>query len=101
MIFKLSTSGKKDDAEHYIAPPEIIGDNFLLAGGLNKIRLGGKAEQRLHPSMLVAESIGSFVGKYIGKTGYLNPYIPTDPNGAILHPEYAKEIDELSAYLPK
>jgi hypothetical protein len=101
MIFKLSTSGKKDDAEHYIAPPEIIGDNFLLAGGLNKIRLGGKAEQRLHPSMLVAESIGAFVGKYIGKTGYLNPYIPTDSNGAILHPEYTKEIDDIAPFLPK
>jgi len=101
MMFKLSTSGKSDDSEHYIAPPEIIGDNFLFAGGLNKIRLGGKAEQRLHPSMLVCESIGSFVGKYIGKTGYLNPYIPTGPNGEIIHPDYADEIDELNAWLPK
>lgn len=101
MLFKLSTSGKKDDSEHYIAPPEIIGDNFLFSGGLNKIRLGGKAEQRLHPSMLVAESIDAFVGKYIGKTGYLNPYIPTDRNGAILHPDYADAIDEISPFLPR
>lgn len=101
MMFKLATSAKKDDAEHYIAPPEIIGDNFLFAGGLNKIRLGGKAEQRLHPSMLVAESIDAFVGKYIGKTGYLNPYIPTDEHGAILHPDYAEEIDSIAPYLPR
>lgn len=101
MMFKISTAGKKDDSEHYIAPPEIIGDNFLFAGGLNKIRLGGKAEQRLHPSMAQCESIDAFVGKHIGKTGYLNPYIPTDKNGAILHPEYAREIDEIMPYLPK
>jgi hypothetical protein len=101
MMFKISTAGKKDDSEHYIAPPEIIGDNFLFAGGLNKIRLGGKAEQRLHPSMAQCESIDAFVGKYIGKTGYLNPYIPTDKNGAILHADYSKEIDEIMPYLPK
>lgn len=101
MLFKLALSSKKDDAEHYIAPPEIVGDNFLFSGGLNKIRLGGKAEQRLHPSMVVAESIDAFVGKIIGKTGYLNPYIPTDDQGAILHPDYAESIDEISPYLPR
>lgn len=101
MMFKLSSSGKKDDAEHYIAPPEIIGDNFLFAGGLNKIRLGGKAEQRLHPSMLVAESIDAFVGKWIGKTGYLNPYIPTDDIGTIIRPDYAEDIDSINPYLPR
>jgi hypothetical protein len=101
MLFRMTSSGKKDDSEHYIAPPDIINDNFLLAGGLNKIKLGGKAEQRLHPSMVVAESIGTFVGKQIGKTGLINPYIPTDENNAIIKPDYAKELDELIAYLPK
>ena len=84
-----------------IAPPEIIGDNFLFSGGLNKIRLGGKAEQRLHSSMLVAESIDAFVGKHIGKTGYLNPYVPTDEHGSIVRPDYADEIDSISPYLPR
>ena len=101
MMFKMFSAVKKDDAEHYMAPPDIVGDNFLFAGGLNKIRLGGRAKERLHPSMCVAESIGSFVGKYIGKTGYLNPFIPTDHNGAILHPEYAKAIDDIMSFLPK
>lgn len=101
MLFRTVSSGKKDDAEHYLAPPDIVGDNFLFSGGLSKIRLGGKAEQRIHPSMLVAESIDAFGGKYIGKTGYINPYIPTDQNGAILHPEYAKEIDDISPFLPR
>ena len=102
MLFKMSSAtGQKDDSEHYIAPPEIVGDNLLFAGGLSKIRLGGKAEQRLHPSMLVAESINAFVGKYMGKTGLLNPYIPTDENGSILHPDYTSEIDGISAYLPR
>lgn len=101
MMFRLATAGKKDDPEHYIAPPEIIGDNFLFSGGLTKIRLGGKAEQRLHPSMLVAESIDAFVGKQIGKTGYLNPYIPTDQHGSIVKPDYTKEIDAITPYLPR
>lgn len=99
-MFKLSSSGKKDDSEQYLSPPEIVGDNYLFSGGLNKIRLNGKPEQRLHPSMLVAESINAFVGKPIGKTGYINPYIPTLPNGAIEHPDYAKDIDAIAPFIP-
>lgn len=101
MLFRMTSSGKKDDSEHYIAPPEMINDNFLLAGGMNKIKLGGKAEQRLHPSMVVVESIGTFSGKQIGKTGSINPYIPTDENSAIAHPDYADAIDAIIPYLPK
>ena len=101
MMFKQPSSTRVGEDTDYLAPPEIIGDNYLFSGGLNKIRLGGRAEQRLHPSMLVVESIDAFVGKIIGKTGYLNPYVPTDENGAILHPEYTKQIDEISPYLPK
>lgn len=101
MMFKAALSSKKDDSKHYIAPPDIIGDNFLFAGGLTKIRLGGKPEQRLHPSHLVVESINAFVGKHIGKTGYLNPFVPTDSQGAIVHPDYAAEIDAIAKYLPK
>ena len=101
MMFRQTSSGRSDEDKEYIAPPEIIGDNFLLSGGLNKIRLGGRPEQRLHPSMLVAESIDAFVGKTIGKTGYLNPFVQTDSNGAILHPDYAVSIDEIVKYLPR
>lgn len=101
MMFRLPSGSRSDEDKDYIAPPEIIGDNYLFSGGLNKIRLGGRAEQRLHPSMLVAESIDAFVGKHIGKTGYLNPFIPTDEHGAIKHPEYAREIDEIAPYLPR
>lgn len=101
MMFKQPSGSRSDEDKDYIAPPDIIGDNFLLSGGLNKIRLGGRAEQRLHPSMLVVESIDAFVGRYIGKTGYLNPFIPTDKNGAILHPDYTAEIDSIAPYLPR
>ena len=100
-LFKIHTSNKTDDSEHYITSPVIVGDNFLLSGGLNKIRLGGRAEQRFHPSMAVVESIGAFVGQQIGKTGYINPYVPTDEYGAIIHPDYAKEIDDILPYLPR
>lgn len=100
MMFRQPSSSRSDEDKDYIAPPDIIGDNFLLAGGFNKIRLGGRPEQRLHASMLVGESIGAFVGKTIGKTGYLNPFVPTDEHGAILHPDYAKEIDDIAPYLP-
>ena len=101
MLFNMPAGGKKDDGEHYKAPPEIVGDNYLFSGGLNKIRLGGRAEHRLHPSFCAAESIGAFVGKYIGKTGYLNPYIPTDKNLAIVRPAYIGEIEAIIPYLPK
>jgi hypothetical protein len=101
MMFRQPNSSRSDDDKEYHAPPDIIGDNFLLSGGLNKLRLGGKPEQRLSPSMVVAESINAFVGKVIGKTGYLNPFIPTDKNGGILHPDYAKDIDDITTYLPR
>lgn len=101
MMFKMTSSNKKDDSEHYMSPPEIVGDNFLLSGGLNKIRMGGRTEQRLHPSMLVVESIGAFVGKQIGKTGYVNPCLPCTSDGAIYHPDYARDIDAITKYLPK
>lgn len=102
MLFKASKSGKNDDSKHYIAPPDIVGDNFLFAGGLGKIRHGGKAEQRFHPSFAVVESVNSFVGKVIGKQGYINPYVPTDDHGVIVHPEYAKKsIDRILDFLPR
>lgn len=103
MLFRKAISSKKDDSEKYIAPPDIIGGNFLLSGGLNKIRIGGRTEQRLHPSMLVVESIGAFVGKNTGNTGYINPYIPVnkdDRHGAIQHPDYADDIDRLEDFIP-
>jgi hypothetical protein len=101
MMFKHSSSGRPDEDKDYLAPPEIIGDNYLLSGGLSKIRMGGRPEQRFHASMMVAESGNAFVGKTIGRTGYLNPYIPTDANGAIVHPDYAEEIDKIKSALPR
>lgn len=101
MMFKSNTSGKKDDSDQYLAPPEIIGDNYLLSGGLGKLRLNGKPEQRLHSSMAVVESANAFVGKPIGKTGYINPYLKTSPNGAVLRPDYAEEIDDVNRFIPR
>jgi hypothetical protein len=101
MMFRHSSSARPDEDKDYVAPPEIVSDNYLLAGGLSKIRMGGRAEQRLHPSMVVGESINAFVGKTIGRTGYLNPYVPTDRNGAITHPDYAADIDRIKAALPR
>lgn len=100
-MFKFNSSGRKDNSEQYLSPPDIVGDNYLFSGGLNKLRLNGKPEQRLHPSMAVAESIEAFVGKPIGKTGYLNPYVPTSPLGAIEHPDYASDVDQILPYIPR
>jgi hypothetical protein len=100
MMFKNATTQRKDDSENYIAPPTIITDNFLLSGGLDKIRMGGRPDHRIHPSMLVVESINAFVGKYIGKTGHINPYVPTNALGAVQHPEYAASIDALAVSIP-
>lgn len=101
MMFKPNSSGKKDDSEQYLSPPDIVGDNYLLSGGLNKIRLNGKPEQHLHSSVAVAESINAFVGKPIGKTGYINPYITTAPNGAVVRPDYADSVDVIKPFIPR
>jgi hypothetical protein len=101
MMFKPNASGRKDDSEQYLSPPDIVGDNYLFSGGLNKIRLNGKPEQHLHPSVAVAESFSAFVGKPIGKTGYINPYITTSPNGAVVHPDYAAEVDAIKPFIPR
>ena len=101
MMFRQPASIRSDDDKDYIATPTIIGDNYLLSGGLNKIRLTGRPEQRFHPSMAVAESVDGFSGKAIGRTGFLNPFIPTDKNAAILHPDYAQQIDDILPYLPR
>lgn len=101
MMFKPNASGKKDDSEQYLSPPDIVGDNYLFSGGLNKIRLNGKPEQHLHSSAAVAESVNAFVGKPIGKTGYINPYIATSPNGAVERPDYAAEIDIIQNFIPR
>jgi len=101
MMFRHTSSARPDEDKDYVAPPEIIGDNYLFAGGLSKIRMGGRAEQRLHPSMAVGESINAFVGKTIGRTGYLNMFIPTDEHGAIIHPDYAEDIDRIKVALPR
>jgi hypothetical protein len=103
-LFRQKNRHRSEDAKEYTAPPDIVGDNFLFAGGLVKIRMGGKADQRFHPSQMVAESVSAFVGQNIGRTGYINPFVPTDrsdPHNAILHPDYADEIDELIPYLPR
>lgn len=102
MIFKNATKSRNGMEKHYIAPPEIVGDCFLFSGGLTKVRLEGSPKQRFHPSWPVVESINAFVGQNIGLTGYLNPYIPTDANAAIVHPDYARDsIDLITPWLPK
>jgi len=101
MMFKNVTfSSGKDDDKSYITQPSIVGDNFLLSGGLHKIRMGATAEQRIHPSMMVTESTQAFSGKTINKTGYANPYLPIKPSGSIYRPDYADAVDEILPFLP-
>lgn len=101
MLIRSIKSRPMGDMDPVASHPEIVGDNFLFSGGLIKIRLGGKAEQRLHPSMMVVEAIDAFSGDNIAKTGFLNPYVPTDRYGFVQHPDYADEADEILKYLPR
>jgi hypothetical protein len=101
---KFTTASSRKDDDQVIVPQEIVGDNLLLCGGLTKVRVGGKPEHRLDPSWLAVESIGAFGGNTVNRTGYINPYIPTDPDsefGAIMIPSYAEEVARLSEILPR
>jgi hypothetical protein len=100
-MFVRAVSGRKDDSESYIAPPDIVNDNYLFSGGLTQIRLGGGSSQRFHTSKPPTQSMCAFVGKTTGKAGHINPYIKTDSYGTILRPNYADDIDVLRKYLPK
>ena len=98
--FRNSISSRKDDSKNYTENASLICNNFILSGGLGKVRLGGKAEQTIHPSMVVVESMNAFSGKIIGRGGFINPFVPTGPRGAILCPDYAEDIAMLEKFAP-
>lgn len=92
--------------------PPLYGDNWLLAAGIRKLRQSGKKssggegmvanapEHRVHPSHFVVESALAFSKQNPGIAGSINPYVPISPDGVIIVPDYAQDIDNLSPYLP-
>ena len=95
-IYQQTINRKAADSAMYITrSPEIVGDNWLFACGMTKIRLGGKPEQRLHPSNFVVESGCTISGKTINQTGAVNPYVLTDKHGGVIIPDCADEFEPL------
>lgn len=99
-----STASSRKDDDQFIVPQEIVGGNLLLGNGLSKIRVGGRPDHRLHPSWAVVESVSAFSGKVVNKAGFINPFVPVDPNskyGAIVRPAYAEDVEALIEFLPR
>ncbi len=88
--------------------PPAYGDNSIWHHS-QKVRRSGQSssghfirspDHRFHPSMMVVESALAYSKSSPGAGGVINPYLPIDRNGTILHPDYADEIDGLGAFLP-
>lgn len=99
MIENAFSASSRGGGRNISTSPSIYNDNRLVSCSIFKFREDGTPGQSFHPSMNVVESITSFSGA-LGSAGLLNPFLEIDENGGILHPHYAKEIDELSNYLP-
>lgn len=91
-----------------VITPTFYGNGWLNVGCL-KLRQTGQygrvanpqaPESRFDASFPVVESIGVFSGKNPGVTGLINPHLPITKGGAVIRPDYAKELDELQDVLP-
>lgn len=87
----------------------IFNNNGLLSFMNNKIRLGGPAtgqislqspDVRFHPSIPAVETLIGFSGQNPGVTGTINVFLEITPEGGIVRPDYADEIDSISKFLP-
>lgn len=89
--------------------PPVYGDNILVGWLIQKMRLSGLSQSgrminspdhQFHPSQVAVESILSFSKSSPGAAGSINPYLEIKPNGSVIRPDFADEIDELKKYLP-
>lgn len=94
--------GDARDSEVTIFQPTLYGTDWLSSVGVPKVRRGGGALQRFHPSMAVVESPVALAGKESGKTGFINPFLEIDfETGAVIRPPWAQDIDTLLEHLPQ
>lgn len=93
-------SASKSAVEIIDTNPSITTDNWLTSCGIMKVRHGGHARERFHPSINVVESVNALCGKESGRTGMINPFVPVDKEGKILKPKWAEELDPIKGYLP-
>ena len=86
-----------------------VNGNRLFAFGLRKIRLSGSntttqalqsPDLRFDASIPVVETLVGFAGNNAAINGMINPYVKVTPEGGILRPEYAAEIEKIRPYLP-
>ena len=89
--------------------PPAYGDNALVGWLIQKMRQSGQSrsgkvirspDHRFDPSMLVVESVIAFSKSNPGAAGAINPYLEITQTGGVVHPDYAKEVDEIRKYLP-
>lgn len=102
MAIDAAINAQRGDAARNInSAPTISNDSWLASCGIAKHRPDGSPKLRFDPSMAVVESVNVFSGNKVGNTGGINPMLQIDKDGRILHPEYCREIDALSPYLPR
>lgn len=93
--------GESRDSDVTIYAPTVYGTDWLSAVGAHKVRRGGSALQRFHPSMAYVESLTALSGKESGRTGYINPFLVIDfDTGAIIRAPWAQDIDTLGNFIP-
>lgn len=97
---------------HLPTQPDHYNDCQLAACGLTKVRQSGMGrsnsagpgakspDSRFHPSIAVVETMTAFSGKNPTTNGLINPFVEITPEGSIVRPHYADEIDTLMDYLP-
>lgn len=100
-IFEDIKNASKSSVETVDINPNITTDNWLTSCGIGKVRHGGHARERFHPSIAVCESINSLCGKESGRTGMLNPFISVDEQGKIVKLPWAAELDPIKDFLPR
>lgn len=97
MMFKTGIDrDQKVLGRRLIRNPEIVGDNYLLAFGLYKLRMGGKPDQALHPSFFTVESGSVMFGKVANETGAINPFLKIDEHGGVVIPDYIHDFEPFS-----
>lgn len=100
MQIETVSSSIKRPIRNVASASQIYGDNWLFSCGLQKIRVSADAEGRADPSETLVESVTAFVGSTVGQGGLINPFLPIGPDGEIIRPDYAEDIELLRKYLP-
>lgn len=88
--------------------PPAYGDNILVGWKILKTRQSANSKSGIvinspdhifHPSMAVVETLIAFSKSSPGAGGSINPHLQITPDGSVIRPDYADEIDVLKEVL--